>query len=57
MIWMKHKKYTAEYVSGQLAEICDRMRRETRRMIYVAFAAVALMAAMQATYLVGLLSA
>lgn len=57
MIWLAHKKYTAEYVSDQLAEICYRMRRETRRMIYVAVGAVSLMAAVQATYLIDLLGA
>ena len=55
MIWLSHSKYTHEYVSGQLAEMCVRMRRETRRMVYVASAAVGLMAAAQATYLYGLL--
>lgn len=55
MIWLSHRKYTHEYVSGQLAEICVRMRRETRRMVYVAGTAVGLMAAAQATYLYGLL--
>jgi len=57
MIWMKHKKYTNEYVSGQLTEICNRMQSETRRMVYVASGAVALMALIQATYLFELLSA
>lgn len=57
MIWLSHKKYSADYVSGQFAEICMKMRRETRRMIYVASAAVIAMAMVQATYLFDLLSA
>ncbi|QJB56079.1 hypothetical protein [Pseudodesulfovibrio sp. zrk46] len=57
MIWLAHKKYTAEYVSEQLNVICYRMRRETRRMIYVAVGAVSFMAAIQATYLIELLGA
>ncbi len=57
MIWMKHKKYTAEYVSAQLNDICNSMRRETRRMIYVASGAVALMVLMQATCFFELLNA
>lgn len=57
MIWMQHKKYTAEYVSGQLAQISNKMRRETRRMIYVAAGSVVAMVAIQATYLFGMLTA
>jgi hypothetical protein len=57
MIWFSHSKYTAEYVSGQFEQICDRMRRETRRMVYVAMAAVGFMAVVQATCLYGLLGA
>jgi hypothetical protein len=57
MIWFSHSKYTAEYVSGQFAQICDTMRRETRRMVYVAVAAVGLMVVAQATCLYGLLGA
>jgi hypothetical protein len=56
MIWLKHKKYTHDYVSGQLAEMCARVRRETRRMVMVATAAVATMAVVQATYLLELLA-
>jgi predicted dinucleotide-utilizing enzyme len=57
MIWLAHKKYTTEYVSEQLVEICDKMRRETRRMIYIATGAIVIMAAIQATYLFELLNA
>ena len=57
MIWLSHKKYTTEYVSKQLTEICSKARRETRRMVYVAMAAVTTMAAIQATYLFELLRA
>lgn len=56
MIWLEHKKYTHEYVSGQLAEMCARVRRETRRMVMVATAAVGVMAVVQATYLFDLLA-
>lgn len=55
VIWFQHKKYTAEYVSGQLAEICEKVRRETRRMVYVATAATGLMVLVQAAYLYELL--
>ena len=55
ILWFQHKKYSADYVSGQLAEICRKMRRETRRMIYVASAATGAMAMIQAAYLYELL--
>ena len=55
IIWFQHKKYTAEYVSGQLADICTKMRRETRRMVYVATAATTFMVMIQAAYLYELL--
>ncbi len=56
VIWFKHKKYTADYVSDQLAEMYLKVRQETRRMIYVATAATGFMAAIQAVYLFELLS-
>jgi hypothetical protein len=55
VIWFQHRKYTPDYVSGQLAEICRKMRRETRRMIYVATAATTVMVMIQAVYLYELL--
>lgn len=54
MIWLEHKKYTAEYVSGQFSAICERVRTETRRMIYVASAAVCLMIAVQMSWIAGM---
>lgn len=57
MIWMNHKKYTEEYLAGQLEAICHKMRKETRRMIYVATGAVAAMTVMEISYLYGLLQA
>jgi hypothetical protein len=57
MLWLSHKKYTVDYVSGQLVEMCAKVRRETRRMVYVATAAVMLMIVIQASYLYGLLGA
>lgn len=57
MIWLSHKKYTTEYVSNQLAEICSKVRRETRRMVYIAMVAVTTMVAIQATCLYDLLRA
>ena len=57
MIWLSHSKYTPEYVSGQLTEICTKVRRETRRMIYVASAAVIAMGLVQALYLLDLVHA
>lgn len=51
MLWFKHGTYTHEYVSGQMAEISARVGRETRRMVYVATASVALMVAVQAVCL------
>lgn len=56
MIWLSHKKYTEEYLSGQLVEICTKVRRETRRMIYVATGATALMVMLEAGYLYDLLA-
>lgn len=55
VIWFKHKKYTADYVSEQMAEIYVKVHRETRRMIYVATTATGIMAAIQAVYLFELL--
>lgn len=57
MIWLSHKKYTAEYVSNQLAEIYENVRRETRRMVVIATGAVLFMAAMQTACLYDLLGA
>ncbi|WP_419786086.1 hypothetical protein [Pseudodesulfovibrio sp.] len=57
VLWYNHPKYTPEYVSGQLAEICTKARRETRRMVCMAMAATTLMAAIQAFYLMELLGA
>jgi len=57
MIWLTHKRYTHDYISGQLNTICTRMRRDTRRMIAIATAAVMLMAILQITYLWELLYA
>lgn len=57
MIWLSHKKYTLEYISGQMDEICRKKRVQTWRMVYVASAAVAIMAVSQATYLFELLGA
>ena len=54
MIWLPHKKYTHEYITAQLTEICERVRRETRRMVFVAVCAVGLMVCVQATYIYGL---
>lgn len=57
MIWLPHKKYTAEYLNDQLMEIALKVRRETRRMIYIATAASAafgVMAYAQMTYCYGL---
>lgn len=51
MIWFQHGKYTHEYVSRQMAEISARVGRETRRMVFVASASVALMVAVQAACL------
>ncbi|MDD3310541.1 hypothetical protein [Pseudodesulfovibrio sp.] len=44
-------------MSGQLADICDKVGRETRRMILVAMAATALMVVVQGAYLLELLGA
>ncbi|GEM_PF-4279749 len=57
MIWLTHKRYTHDYISGQLNTICTRMRRDTRRMVVIASVAVALMAILQITYLCELLYA
>jgi len=54
MIWLPHKKYTTDYVSGQLAEICHKVRRETRRMVYVASFAIGAMAIAQMGCIYGL---
>ena len=51
MIWLTHKRYTHDYISGQLNTICSRMRRDTRRMVIIASVAVVLMAVLQVTYL------
>ncbi|MUM77639.1 hypothetical protein GKC30_08340 [Pseudodesulfovibrio sp. F-1] len=51
MLWFRHGKYTHEYVTRQMAEINDRVGRETRRMVLVASASVALMVAVQAVCL------
>jgi len=51
MLWFQHGKYTQEYVARQMAEISARVGRETRRMVYVASASVALMVAVQAVCL------
>ncbi len=56
MIWLTHKKYTAEYVSDQLTTIREKMHREMRRMILVAAAAVGAMIIVQTLCLVDLLS-
>ena len=55
VLWFNHPKYTSEYVSGQLADICGKVRRETRRMVYVAMAATMTMVAVQGAYLLELL--
>ena len=55
VLWYSHPKYTSEYVSGQLADICVKVRRETRRMVYVAMAATMVMVAVQGAYLLELL--
>ncbi|MEF2231472.1 MAG: hypothetical protein V3571_11135 [Pseudodesulfovibrio sp.] len=55
VLWFDHPKYTAEYVSGQLTDICVKVRRETRRMVYVAMAATMVMVAVQSAYLLDLL--
>jgi len=55
VLWFEHPKYTTEYVSGQLADICVKVRRETRRMVYVAMAATVVMVAAQSAYLLQLL--
>lgn len=57
MIWLTHKRYTHDYISGQLNAICAKMRRDTRRMILIATAAVTMMAMLQITYLWELLYA
>ncbi|WP_319469883.1 hypothetical protein [uncultured Pseudodesulfovibrio sp.] len=57
MIWLSHKKYTVEYVSEQLVAIRSKVRRETRRMIYVAAFAVGVMVTAQTFCLVDILSA
>ncbi len=57
MIWLSHKKYTMEYVSKQLVAIQSKVRRETRRMIYVAALAVSVMVTAQTFCLVQLLNA
>lgn len=57
VLWYNHPKYTTEYMSGQLADICDKVGRETRRMILVAMAATALMVVVQGAYLLELLGA
>lgn len=57
MVWMNHKKYTAEYVSNQMADMVGRVRKATRRMVMVASAAVGVMAAAEVVYLYGLLGA
>lgn len=57
MIWLTHKKYTQDYVSEQLNSICRKMRRETRRMVYIASISVTLMATLQILYIVSLLHA
>lgn len=54
MVWLPHKKYTSDYVSNQLAEICMKTRRETRRMVYVATCAVGILAIAQAICLYAL---
>jgi len=55
MIWLRHKKYTPEYIAYQFAEIRVKARRETRRMTYVATFAVTIMAITQTAYLYDLL--
>lgn len=40
MIWFSHKKYTAEFYSERLAEMCRHARCSTRCMTLVAGAAV-----------------
>lgn len=57
MVWMNHKKYTAEYVSQQMIEMAGRVRTATRRMVYVASLAVGVMVVAEVMYLYGLLSA
>lgn len=57
MVWLSHKKYTSDYIASQFAEISMKVRRETRRMVYVATAAVSIMAVVQTLYLYELLSA
>ena len=53
MVWLPHKKYTAEYIAAQLAEIRVKVRRETYRMIFLATTAIGIMAFVQATYIYG----
>lgn len=57
MIWLTHKRYTHDHISGQLDAICTRMRRNTRRMVFIATAAVTMMAMLEITYLWELLYA
>ncbi|MFH1914495.1 MAG: hypothetical protein ABIK45_09510 [Pseudomonadota bacterium] len=51
MLWFNHGTYTHEYVSRQMADISARVRRETRRMVYVASVSVSLMVVAQAVCL------
>ncbi|WP_157871364.1 hypothetical protein [Pseudodesulfovibrio piezophilus] len=55
MIWLQHKKYTTEYISEQLADICFKVRQETRRMVVIATSAVLIMVSLQTAYLFELL--
>lgn len=54
MIWLPHKKYTSEHIADRLAETYIKMRRETRKMVFVATSAVSIMAAIQTAYIYGL---
>jgi len=54
MIWLPHKKYTADHIAAELAEIVTKVRRETRRMVFVAAGAVSVMVVVQATCIYGL---
>lgn len=54
MIWFPHKKYTADYVNGQLTEIFRRVRCSTRCMVMVAGFAVTFAAVAHASCIYGL---
>lgn len=54
MVWLPHKRYTADYITAQMTEILEKVRSETRRMVLIATSAVVVMAVIQATYIYGL---